>query len=201
MVILVVPQVDLLTVHYKKIQETLKCNLNLSHGKSNVLEMYFFRQASSKITQEKNFQKDMNVQKACAPFWNAACTIWISSFNESQWPWQHQSLQHALLISKIFTSKEKGEALQGLSLPKRAVYRFCHWQAHQRAGKSQNEQGKTAAVKRSKEVISPCYCPRHLPGQLVPTTWNICLLLNSLQNLMLGNAKKCFLIVKIAFFY
>lgn len=100
MVILVVPQVDLLTVHYEKIQETLKCNLNLSHGKSNVLEMYFFRQASSKITQEKNFQKDMNVQKACAPFWNAACTIWISSFNESQWPWQHQSLQHALLISK-----------------------------------------------------------------------------------------------------
>lgn len=51
MVILVVPQVDLLTVHYEKIQETLKCNLNLSHGKSSVLEMYFFRQASSKITQ------------------------------------------------------------------------------------------------------------------------------------------------------
>lgn len=55
-------------------------------------------------------------------------------------------------------------------------------------------------MKRSKEVISPCYCPKHLPGQLVPTTWNICLLLNNLQNLMLGNAKKCFPIVKIAFF-
>lgn len=57
-----------------------------------------------------------------------------------------------------------------------------------------------AAVKRSKEVTFPCCCPRHLPGQLVPVTWNTCLLRNSLQNLMLGNAKAFFLTAMIAFF-
>lgn len=57
-----------------------------------------------------------------------------------------------------------------------------------------------AAVKRSKEVTFPCCRPRHLPGQLVPVTWNTCLLRTSLQNLMLGNAKAFFLRAVIAFF-
>lgn len=107
---------------------------------------------------------------------------------------------------QIQKKKKKKKALQGFFLLQRQLYRDtvtdrqCQTFRDKKESKRAGKNSHFAAVKRSKEVTFPCCRPRHLPGQLVPVTWNTCLLRTSLQNLMLGNAKAFFLSAVIAFF-
>lgn len=143
-----------------------------SHWKCCYLctKVYFLKQAFSKIPLDKIFHKDLNSQKSLRPI--LVCNV---CHLDLQFQWQsmavaasgsvalHIHMEVLHLKKKKKGKKKKEKNTMGLfSSKETVVYRFCHWQAHQRARKSQNEQGKTHILQQwrdQKRLLLPAAVP------------------------------------------